>query len=90
MTKKQAIKVLKAHRNWNPRRKNLQPELGTLNEAIDTAIRLLSKPSKRRVKKPKLQPCLGCGGKSNRKRYRQCDKCHEKMMKTYFEIKGAK
>ena len=83
MTKKQAIKVLTHY----------SERYGATTEfdnAIETAIRLLSKPAKRRIPKPKLQPCMGCGGKSNRKRYRQCDNCHEKMMKQYFEIKGKK
>lgn len=53
MTKKQAIKVLKWHNLWR-RGAEVAPSYATdpktVGEAIDTAIRLLSKPEKRRAK----------------------------------------
>ena len=51
MTKKQAIKVLRIHQQW--RRGDGDVTMRdpiVIGEAIDTAIRLLSKPSKRRTK----------------------------------------
>lgn len=51
MTKKQAIKVLKWHNLWRRGAENapeemLDPKL--IGEALDTAIRLLSKPAKKK------------------------------------------